>query len=727
MTSMDIKLENFGFDVDDDGVAVVTIDVAGASVNALSSALFEELDAIGDRLEKDDAIRAVVITSGKASGFAVGADISWLDSFGPDDDIGDVSRMSHVGFMRIEKLHTEFGKPVIAAIHGPALGGGLELALAASSRIATEDALVGQPEIKIGVIPGSGGTQRLPRLVGLATGLELMLTGRNVRARSARKMGLIDEIVPKESLLDVAKQRAVEAIGDVGDSKPDGKRSLKSWLAPKHLQALALEENPVGRRVLFSKAEEQMLSETKGNYPAAKALIRVVKIGADEGIEAGYEAEIEEFTKLVGSPEATALMSVFLNQQATKKDTGIDSDARPVTVEKVAVLGGGLMGGGIAAVNTMNAGVRSRIKEIDDAGVRRGLGYVQKFVGSRVKRRRLSRTEGAEAMHLVTGTTDWTGFGDADLVIEAVFEDVDLKREMVNAVEGVAREDTIFATNTSSIPIARIAEGAERPSQIIGMHYFSPVEKMPLLEIVTTPETADWVTATCVAFGKRQGKTVIVVNDGPGFYTSRVIAPYGVEAMHLLVEGARIEDVDEAMTAWGFPVGPFQLGDEVGLDVQAKVGKVMLDAFGDRMAAPPATETLVESGRLGRKNGKGYYRYEGGERKGADASVYTDAGLGPRRDVPAAEIQERLGLAFANEAVRILEEGILRSARDGDIGAVFGLGFPPFRGGPFAWIDQVGAAEIVERLHALEAQHGDRFTPADLLIATAESGGRFTG
>ncbi len=725
MTTTGHRLENFALDVDADGVAVVTIDVAGASVNALSSALFDEMREIIDRLETDDAIKAVVITSGKPSGFIVGADVNWLESFGPDDDISQIARVGHEVFQRLEDLHVRRGKPVVAAIHGPALGGGLELAMTAAVRIATEDASVGQPEIKLGVIPGAGGTQRLPRLVGLAAALDLMLTGRIVRARSAHKLGIIDEVVPRELLLDVARQRALAAI-DAGATGSGEKRSLKSWLDPKHLQALALEDNPLGRKILFGKAEEQMLAETKGNYPAAKALLRVVRIGAEDGMEAGYAAEIEAFAELVGSPEAAALMGVFQNQQAAKRDTGVDTDVVPAPVTKVGVLGGGLMGGGIAAVNTYPAGVRTRIKEIDDAGVRRGLAHVQKHLAGRAKRRRMRRTEAAEAMHLVTGTTDWSGFGDMDLVVEAVFEDLDLKREMVAAIEGVGRDDTIFASNTSSLPIADIAAHAARPQHVIGMHYFSPVEKMPLLEIVTTPQTADWVTSTCVAFGKQQGKTVIVVNDGPGFYTTRVLGPYSVEAIHLLTEGARIEDVDAAMEKWGFPVGPFQLADEVGLDVQAKITKIMIDAFGERLRPPEMITALADSGRKGRKNGKGYYRYEDGVRKGADESVYADAGLGPRRDVPVEEIQERLSLAFVNEAVRILQDGVLRSARDGDIGAVFGLGFPPFRGGPFHWIDQVGAAEIVSRLRELESAHGDRFAPSELLVATAESGERFT-
>ena len=727
MTTADIELQNFSLEIDD-GVAVVTIDVAGESVNSLSGALLDELEHIIRRLEDDDEIKAVVLISGKVTGFVVGADIRWLDTLSPGDDAKAMFSRLHLAFGRIERLHTDQGKPVVAAIHGPALGGGLELAMTASKRIATGDAQVGQPEIKLGLIPGAGGTQRLPRLVGLATALEMMSTGGTVRARSAHKMGLIDEIVPAESLLEVAKLRARETAGtSTGANTSQGRRSLKSWVSPKHLKALALEDNPIGRKVLFSKAEEKILSETKGNYPAAEALLRVVKAGAEQGIEAGYEAEIDEFTKLVGSPEASALIGIFLSSQAIKHDSGVDTDAVAAKIDKVAVLGGGLMGGGIAAINTIDAGVRSRIKEVDDAGVRRGLGYVQRYVSGRVSRRRLSKTKGAEAMHLVTGTTHWSGFGDVDLVIEAVFEDVDLKREMVAKLESLARENTIFASNTSSLPIGAIADGAARPENIIGMHYFSPVEKMPLLEIITTDKTADWVTATCVAFGKAQGKTVIVVNDGPGFYTTRVLAPYGIEAGHLLTEGTRIDDIDQAMVQWGFPIGPFQLGDEVGIDVQAKVARTMYGAFGERMGSPEIFSAVLDDGRLGKKNGRGFYKYEDGRRQGVDTSVYDLAGLGGRVSMSAQTIQERLGLAFVNEAALCLQDGVLRSARDGDIGAIFGLGFPPFRGGPFTWIDQVGAAEIVARLHQLEKNHGERFTPAAILVEAANNATRLTG
>jgi 3-hydroxyacyl-CoA dehydrogenase/enoyl-CoA hydratase/3-hydroxybutyryl-CoA epimerase len=339
----------------------------------------------------------------------------------------------------------------------------------------------------------------------------------------------------------------------------------------------------------------------------------------------------------------------------------------------------------------------------------------------------MSEFEVDQVMSRVTGSATWEGFKPTDLVIEAVFEDLDLKQSVVRDVEAVIGPDTVVASNTSTLPIAKIAAASTRPDKVIGMHYFSPVEKMPLLEVVTTSQTSDETTATAVEFGKRQGKTVIVVNDGTGFYTSRVLGPYSNEAAFLLEEGASVEDIDGAMKAWGFPVGPLLLADEVGIDVGAHIAEIYLAEFGDRMKGPDMMHGLIADDRKGRKNGRGFYLYKDGERKGVDGTVYTALGLGERSTIARAEIQERLSLAFLNEAARCLEEGILRSARDGDIGAVFGLGYPPFRGGPFWTIDAMGADVVVERLRALEARFGLRFAPAGILVDHAESGDRFRG
>jgi len=722
-------LEHVHLTVDADGVAVALIDRTGEAMNTLGPETATDLEAVVRCVEEDPEIRALVIGSAKKDNFVAGADIRWLRSL---DDVTTALRLmreAHGVFARLEELHTTGGKPVVAAIHGACLGGGLELAMACGIRIASNDEAktqLGQPEVKLGLIPGAGGTQRLPRLVGIAAALDLMLTGRSVRPRTALKMGLVDEICPQEVLLAVATRRAHEAIGQTTATSPAGPLArVRSWLAPKHLQALALEENPLGRRVLFSRAEEQMLAETKGNYPAPPAILRAVRIGVEQGGDAGYAAELDEFATLVVSAEAKALIGIFFDSQALKRDTGVDGDAGPRPVEKVGVVGGGLMGGGIAAVNTTNAGVRTRIKEVDDAAVRRGIAHTHRQITERVRKRRMSGRDAARAVQLVTGSTDYKGFGDVDIVIEAVFEDLDLKRSVLQDVEAVTRKDAIFASNTSSIPIAWIAEASQRPEQVIGMHYFSPVEKMPLLEVIVTPQTADWVTATCVALGKRQGKTVIVVNDGPGFYTTRILGPYMNEVGYLLAEGVSVEDIDGAMVRWGFPVGPVTLMDEVGIDVGAKIVTIMAKAFGERMASPEGFARLVADDRKGRKNGRGFYLYDDGKKRGVDDSVYEVLGVSPTAKLPEAAIQDRLVTLFVNEAVRCLEEAILRNPRDGDIGAVLGLGFPPFRGGPFSVADTIGADRMVATLDRLAADLGERYTPASMLRSHAATGKRF--
>lgn len=717
---MTMTYENFHLEVDDDGIATVLIDRAGESMNTLSVGLMTELDQIVDRLSDDD-VRAVVIGSAKPD-FLAGADIRMFDDFASPADAVEGLATGHEVFQRIEDLHTEHGKPVVAAIDGACLGGGLELALTASMRICTDRprTQLGQPEVQLGLIPGGGGTQRLPELIGLAAGLEMLVGGRSVRHRKARSLGLVDEVVPPEVVIDVARQRAAEAI-----DAEDPERVIALDLSTRNLQRLALEKNPAGRKLLFKKATEAMFAETKGHYPAPRRAIEAVQIGVDQGRAAGFAAEIRFFAELVFTPESMGLRSIFFATQQMKSDRGIDTDATAGAVNHIGVIGGGLMGGGIATVSAVNAGLTVRIKEVDTAGVNHGLSHVDGEIRTRARKRRLSEFETDRLRNRVTGTTSWVGFGTTDLMIEAVFEDLELKRRILAEAEAVIPNTAIFASNTSSLPIGDIAANCDRPENVIGMHYFSPVEKMPLLEVVVTDRTADWVTATAVQVGKDQGKTVIVVNDGPGFYTTRVIAPYSMEAMYLLQEGASIEAVDSAMTSWGFPVGPFQLGDEVGLDVGAHVGETMHEAFGDRMAAPDTLRPLIADGRLGRKNGRGFYRYDEGERDGVDESVYERLGLGERSVVPPSEIQERISLAFINEAARCLEDGTLRSARDGDIGAVFGLGFPPFRGGPFWTVDTEGVAAIVDRLDRLATKHGARFEPAQILRDHAKTGDRF--
>jgi len=705
----------FQLQIRDDGIAVITIDVPGEAQNTLKAEFTEQANGLLDQLEQNDAVRGVVFISGKPGSFIAGADIHMLQSCTTAAEVSALARAGQEFFNRIERLRL----PVVAAIEGACLGGGLELALACHGRVAADDprTVLGLPEVMLGLLPGSGGTQRLPRRIGVPAALDLMLTGRHVRAARARKLGLADEVVAPSILLEAAVKRA-KALATQPRSK-ETRTDLKRWM---------LEGNRIGRRLLFDQARKQMLAKTKGHYPAPKRILDVVRIGIEEGFEAGLRAEAEAFGELAMTPEARQLMNIYFATTAMKKDTGVsDPSVQPREVRRVAVLGAGLMGAGISYVTTARAGVPVRLKDKDAQGLGRGLQYVNERIQRRLKRRDITPIEASLQRSRVTATLDYSGFKHVDMVIEAVFEDLALKHQMVRDVEALCGEHTIFASNTSSIPIARIAEAAGRPQNVIGMHYFSPVDKMPLLEVIATERTSPEVIATTVAMGKRQGKTVIVVKDGAGFYVNRILAPYLNEASHLLKEGVAIDRIDQALTLFGFPVGPFALLDEVGIDVGSKVGPILYEAFGERMQPVDAADRLLADGRYGKKSKKGFYKYEG-VRKGektVDRSVYTLLGIAPDKQLPADEIVDRCVLLMVNEAARCLDEGVIRSTRDGDIGAVFGIGFPPFRGGPFRYADSRGIKAIVARLREFETAHGMRFAPAELLVRMADEDRKF--
>jgi 3-hydroxyacyl-CoA dehydrogenase/enoyl-CoA hydratase/3-hydroxybutyryl-CoA epimerase len=717
------------------GVGVVFMDVPGEPVNTLRADFAGELEELLRRAAEDATITSIVFASGKSDGFIAGADVQQLQRVRTSEEAAALSRGGQQAMARLEELGKR--KPIVAAIHGAALGGGLEVALACTYRIATDDrrTQLGQPEVQLGLIPGAGGTQRLPRLIGIAEALDLILTGKPVRASKARRLGLVDEVVPRPILLDIAKRRAAELAS--GSLRPDRSRIRLGGGVPRILreitdrevlQAVALEDNPIGRRILFQQARKALLRKTRGHYPAPEKALEAVRIGVEHGTEEGLRGEAERFGELVVSDVSKRLVEIFFATTALKKDTGVDDPAvKAAQVEKVGMIGAGLMGAGIAYV-TADAGIPVRLKDKDDAALGRGLRQIEGILEERVTRRRLTPHERDEKLAIITGTTEWWGFKTADVIVEAVFEDLKVKQDTLRDAERDA-PSAIFASNTSSIPIARIAEPASRPENVVGMHFFSPVDKMPLLEVIRAPRTSPQTVATAVALGKRIGKTVIVVNDGPGFYTSRILAPYMNEASFLLVEGAAVEDIDAALVDFGFPVGPMQLLDEVGIDVGAKVAHIMADAFGDRMKPPEGFDQLVKDGRLGRKSKKGFYLYEGAKQKGpkkVDSTVYDLLPGGRKRtSLPSEEIAERCVLQMVNEAVHCLGEKILRSPRDGDIGAIFGLGWPPFRGGPFRYADSLGAEHILARLAAYQERFGVRFTPAPMLTELARTGGKF--
>ncbi len=701
-----------------DGVAVLRLDVPGESVNTLSGEVGAEFDQLLTRYERDAAVKALVLVSGKREGFVAGAKIEMIRGVASAAEAEELSRAGQAGFDRLER----YPKPVVVAVHGACLGGGLEWAMACHYRVASADpkTTLGLPEVQLGLLPGAGGTQRLPRLIGIAAALDLILAGKSVKARKALKLGLVDEVVPVPLLLQVAEARArALASGELARHAPGHQAH-----GVERVQQALLEENALGRSVLFSQAKKQLLKKTRGQYPAPERALEAVKVGYERGVAEGLAAEARAFGELAVSEVSRRLVEIFFATTALKKDTGVDDPAvaaRPV--ERVGVLGGGLMGSGITCV-TLGAGLPVRLREKDAAAGAKAQASVGAWLDERVKRKQLTSLERHATARLLTTTTGWDGLGGVDLLIEAVFEDLALKQQLLRDFEA-ANPRGIFASNTSSIPIAEIARAASRPEAVIGMHYFSPVQKMPLLEIIPSERTSPEVIATAVAFGKRQGKTVIRVGDGPGFYVNRILGPYMAEAAWLLTEGAAIEDLDGALTAYGFPVGPIALLDEVGIDVGEKVSKILHAGFGDRMKPPEALHAVVAAGRLGRKNGKGFYSYDG-KKKQVDETVYDLLPGGRQRQkLPRPAMAERLSLALCNEAARALGDGTVRSARDGDIGAVFGIGFPPFRGGPFRALDAMGAKAAVEALTRLRDRHGARFEPAPLLVEQARTGGAF--
>lgn len=700
----------FSLELKDNGVAVITIDVPGESMNTLKDTFADEVGRLMNQLETNSDLKGVVFISGKPGSFIAGADINMINDCDTAADAESLARKGQAMFDRIEQLKV----PVVAAINGACLGGGLELAMACHVRVATDSAKtqLGLPEVQLGLLPGSGGTQRLPQLVGVQQGITMMLTGKQLRAKQALKAGLVDEVVPDAILLDAAIKHALKA-------KPKAKKAQLKGISK------VLEATAYGRNIIYKKAAEQAQKKSQGNYPAIDKIIESVRVGVEKGREAGLDKEARSFGELAMTPESYQLRQIFFATTEMKKETGADG-VKPAEIHRVGVLGGGLMGGGIAYVTAAKAGLPARIKDISHEGITHALHYSYERLNKKVKRRHMRRAEMEHTMLSLSGTLDYSGFERVDVVIEAVFEDLDLKQKMVADIEQHAKPETIFATNTSSLPITQIAAKAQRPENVIGLHYFSPVDKMPLAEIITHEGTSDQTIATTVALAKKQGKTPIVVKDGAGFFVNRILAPYMNEAARLVLAGEPIEHVDKALLKFGFPVGPVTLLDEVGIDVGAKVAAILRKELGERFEPPAAFDKLIDDDRKGKKNQKGFYQYgKGVKGKPVDKSVYSLLGIEPKQQLAREDIAELCVLPMLNEAAYCLQEGIIRSPRDGDIGSVFGIGFPPFRGGPFRYMDEMGIGAIVAKLEKLAEQRGDRYKPAPLLVEMAEQQRRF--
>lgn len=699
-----------------DGIAVVTLDVPGEPVNKIGRAVKDEMAAMFDRLDRDDTVKGAVLISAKSDNFIVGADI---EEFLRLKDAADAERMSIDGQALVEGFEKS-RIPFVAAIHGACMGGGLEAALACKWRIVTDHpkTVLALPEVQLGLIPGAGGTQRLPRLIGVRAALDMILTGKNVRAKKALQTGLVDEMVHPAIL----KRGAIERARDLAEGRR--KRQGHSGGAA----GLLLDDNPVGRNIVFKKAREETLTKTHGHYPAPLAAISAVEIGYTRGVPAGFREEAHLFGQLAASDVSKQLMFLFFATTALKKDTGLPPGhtAIPAPIDKVGILGAGFMGAGIASIAVQQATL-VRLKDADWGRVAKGFGAVSGVLREQLKKRQITKVQYGDMMALLGGTVDYSGFSNVGLVIEAVFEDLAVKHTVLRETEAVISPHAIFATNTSTIPVTKIASASQRPERVLGMHFFSPVPKMPLLEVIVTPQTADEVTATVVAYGKKLGKTVIVVSDGPGFYTNRILTPYVNEAGRLLDEGVAIDTIDKALVDFGFPVGPITLIDEVGLDVAGKAGQIMHESFGTRFTPPESLRQVIDAGRYGRKTKKGFYLYdEAGKKSDVDLSVYEIFAPGRERgSLPEEDIQRRTVYAMLNEAARCLDEGIIHEPRDGDVGAVFGIGFPPFRGGPFRYIDTVGVAALVDQLDEMNGRYSGRYEPASILLQMARANTRF--
>lgn len=704
----------------ENGVAVLEINVPNDAQNTLKREFADDFAAAWKDLEKTQP-KALVVYSTKPGSFVAGADINLFSDAKSAQEVTQLSELCQATFQKLEDLDI----PVVAAIKGACLGGGMELALACSYRLAStgSDTVMGLPEVMLGLLPAGGGTQRMPRTVGIATALDLMLTGRQLKAKPALKAGVVDEICEPEAVYERAIARALK----LADANDKASVSLGDYLSKDGLTKAALEQNPLGRKVVFDQARKQALKKSQGLYPAIPAIIDAVQAGFDKGIKAGYAKEAELFGELAMSSVSQQLRGIFHATNELKKETFVADGVDARDIKQVGVLGAGLMGAGIALTTVNKAKLPVRLKDRDDKGLSHGVKYVNDFYAKRVKKGASTPAQADAERNQVSYTSDYSGFKQLDLVVEAVFESLDLKQQMLKDVEANGNDNTIFASNTSSIPIADIAKAAKRPENVIGLHYFSPVEKMPLLEIITTEQTDPAVTAGCVAYGKAQGKTVIVVKDGPGFYTTRILAPYLNEATRLLTENVAIDAVDKALTRFGYPVGPITLLDEVGVDVGTKVGPVLEAAFGERMSSPDAASIMIDNNFLGRKTGRGFYLYEGVEKgqKSVNDKLYELMNVSGERQASDEEIVERCLWMMINEAAFCLEEGTISDPMHGDIGAIFGLGFPPFRGGPFRYMDTVGLKESVAKLEQLVEQYGDRFKPADILVKMAKNGERF--
>jgi 3-hydroxyacyl-CoA dehydrogenase/enoyl-CoA hydratase/3-hydroxybutyryl-CoA epimerase len=733
----------FQLNVGADRLATLTFDLPGKKVNVFGRPALAELERVLDELAARRDIGCLVLLSGKPGGFIAGADVDEIARVTDPVEAEAGSRIGH----RLFGAWAELPFPTVAAIRGVALGGGTEIALASTWRVASDraDTRIGLPEVRLGIVPAWGGSTRLPRLIGIAAALDLILTGKTVSGRQALKLGLVDALLPDARFLDLvrdfARERMLTASGAPSASPavtaamapPPTPPALRPRKRPGGLRTVLLEGNPIGRHIVFDQARKKTLEQTRGHYPAALRAIEVVRVGIEDGLRAGFDAEARAVSDLAPSPVTKNLVHVFHLTEEAKREPGLPG-GEPRPVRETAVLGAGTMGGGIAQLIAAETDLPVRMKDVRNEALAAGMSHAAGLFDRQVKRRRLDPPGMRRKMALLRPTLDWSGFRRVDLVIEAIVEKLDVKQAVFGELAAQVPEGAVLASNTSSLPIRDIRDKTPRPERVVGMHFFNPVHRMPLVEVIV-PDGADpSAVNTVFDFTRRLGKTPVLVKDSPGFLVNRLLTFYSIESFWLLDEGHRIEDIDRAMVDWGMPIGPLALTDEVGIDVAGKVAHIMAGAFSDRVRLPGWLDHLSDGDRLGVKNGKGIYRYEGRERQEPDPAVYTALGLDPKHAGHAGRVDgagapeleamaDRMVLPMVNEAARCLEEQVVRTAGELDLAMIFGTGFPPFRGGLCRWADQQGLPQIVATLERLEGAAGDRFRPSEALRSTAAAGG----
>ncbi|MDH5529475.1 MAG: 3-hydroxyacyl-CoA dehydrogenase NAD-binding domain-containing protein [Paracoccaceae bacterium] len=724
-------MTDFTYAVDADGVATITWDVQGKSMNVLNLDSRDLLESFIDKALADPAVKGVILTSGKKD-FAGGMDLNIIakmkESAGDDPARGLFEGIMafHALERKIELGGMDFktkkgGKPIVAALPGTGLGIGLEIPLACHRIIAADNpkAKIGLPEILVGIFPGAGGTTRLVRKMGAMAAAPFLLEGKLSDPKKAKAAGIIDEVVAPDQLLARAKEWVLNAT-DADIVKPwDAKGYKMPGGAPYH---------PAGF-MTYVGASAMVHGKTMGVYPAAKALLSAVYEGALVPFDTALKIEARWFTNVLMNPSSAAMIrSLFINKEALEKGANrpkVDDQ----TVKKVGVLGAGMMGAGIAYVSA-NAGIEVVLIDAAQDAADRGKSHAEGILDKGMKRGKVSAEKKAEVLGRITATTDYAALKGCDLVVEAVFEDMGVKAEVTAKAEAVLGKDAVFATNTSTLPISDLAKASGRPDHFIGIHFFSPVDKMLLVEIIKGRETGDIAVAKSLDFVRQIRKTPIVVNDARFFYANRCIIPYINEGIRMVAEGVEPALVENAAKLVGMPLGPLQLVDETSIDLGVKIAKATKLAMGDAYpdgAVDAVLFAMADQGRLGRKSNAGFYAYdEAGKRTGlwdGLASAYPAADTQPE----LTEVQHRLLFAQVLEAVRALEDGVLEDIREGDVGAILGWGFAPWSGGPFSWLDMLGAARAVDLCDALVTQHGDRFTAPALLRDMAAKGESFYG